>query len=225
MISTCMPSIPSSISENDNVHHTDKQNGAKQTDKQYLPPLLNLVRTSASTLHRENENWLSIELKNVNDMLADLSDTSFIMVDMKPSDLYIAVYYDGLLNVPEYIYDIVGDCIQRRVYLIIRSMTLNSMRLKTKPVVSLVKVLERCSGGKLKIVFLTASKPQYVGVPWTEEEIFTSGQYLDADDVRIIMGEYMLSLRHKKIKPLFDDVYVSYAFSFNSITCFEKTFL
>lgn len=179
----------------------------KSKPEGYLPPLLNLVHEDGTV---NKQDWMKLEYQNIEMLMDNWMESVFIIVDIRLADLYIAIYYDGTLSIEEYLHNIINQFMGRKsVYLIFRKNA-DGNKLKTKPIVGIGKMLQKCENLKLNIAFLCASRPLYVGTPWSEEEMFTSGQEISfKEDIRILLDEYKMSLRLKKVKPLFGDIYVS----------------
>lgn len=96
-----------------------------------------------------------------------------------------------------------------------RKLCTGNSSIPKKPIIGIAKVLGVTSETKrrLKFTFLSLSTPQYVDTPWSDSEIFVHGQQIIyKEDVRIILDEYKLSLRHHKAKPIFNDLFVSLSF-------------
>lgn len=94
-----------------------------------------------------------------------------------------------------------------------RQLCTGNSSISKKPIIGIAKVLGVTNQKKrrLKFTFLSLSTPQYVDTPWSDSEVFVHGQQIiHKEDVRIILDEYKLSLRHHKAKPLFDDLFVSF---------------
>lgn len=170
---------------------------------------MNLVQEDGTI---NKQDWRTMEYKNI-ESLTDWSSSTYLIVDIRLADLYVVMHYDGILTPDEYLYDKIDQVFNNdyeSVYLIFRKVVPGGKKRKSKPVVGIAKVMEKCTDWKLKVIFLCASCPLYVGSPWSEEEMFTSGQEITfKEDIRILLDEYKMSLRHKKAKPLFDDLYVS----------------
>ena len=66
---------------------------------------------------------------------------------------------------------------------------------------------------KPKIVFLVvyyaASRAQYVLNPWGADDVFKDGDEIGCgEDKKILIDEYKMSARHKKVNALCDDIFV-----------------
>ena len=59
-------------------------------------------------------------------------------------------------------------------------------------------------------MYYAASRAQYVLNPWGADDVFKDGDEIECgEDKKILIDEYKMSARHKKVNALCDDIFVS----------------
>jgi len=168
-----------------------------------------VTKTSFSRLKNgtQLEPWYTTEYTNLV-TLANLTDFKYFFADVNTDSLYESLLGEqgNFVEIGESLYKQI-DLKTSKVVLVMRELCYTRV---TRPVVGVVEVVEKEANNKVKCSFLCLSIPQYLGNPWDDPCMFMNSQQIThEDDIRIILDEYKLSLRHRKAKPLFEDLFVS----------------
>lgn len=174
-------------------------------DTQENEPLaINIMRNA----YESHMNWIDIEYQNLEE-LSDWSQSVYYIYDIDIKDIKICIRKNGYLFLEDFLIDEVKKS-SKSVYLVLRKMSEHLPEIK--PVCGVMEILS-VDENMVNVCILCLSRPYYVGEPWNEEEFFTHGQKLTLkEDVRMIIDQYKMSLRRKKVEPIFSDFFVSLPF-------------
>ena len=164
-------------------------------------PVMNIIRNAS----KSHMSWIDIEYQNLEE-LSDWSQSVYYMYDIDTEDIKICIHKNGYLVLEDFLMDEVKKS-SKSIYLVLRKMSEHLPEIK--PVCGVMEILSVYKS-MVNVCILCLSRPHYVGEPWNEEECFTHGQKLTLkEDVRMIVDQYKMSLRRKKVKPIFLDFFVS----------------
>uniref|UniRef100_A0A7M5V6Y4 Uncharacterized protein n=2 Tax=Clytia hemisphaerica TaxID=252671 RepID=A0A7M5V6Y4_9CNID len=154
-----------------------------------------------------SEPWHKTEYKNL-DEITDWVDSEYYFADVNIGVLYESLIRDEPIEIDIDLFEDIDPSV-KNTFLIIRKLCSGNSDSPKKSVIGMAEVLEKVEDGhRIKCSFLCLSTPQYVDTPWCDNEMFVNGQQIvHKEDLRIILDEYKLSLRHHKAQPLFDDLF------------------
>ena len=178
---------------------------SKVTNSSNMSSALISLRNTDNSLN--TAPWQTIEYNNLENV-SDWINSKYFICDQSLSNICKSFSNGGKLKLNSFMIDQLGDVVKSTVYLIIRKCSSASGSNITKPVIGVAKVLDKRERD-VDVCYLCLSRPRYVSSPWSDEAEFTNGQLICKEDIRILLDEYRMSLRHQKIKPIFQNIYVS----------------